>query len=88
MRQGRSNRDVSEGWKKEPRPNAKLPGAVAQLGQMQGNHVMGQGERLGYKGLREYINQGEGYRPPQGPSAASGVGGGRDVHPSGSQRRS
>jgi hypothetical protein len=86
MRQGRSNRDVKESRPvTHPRANAYGPGGVGQYGQMQGSHVT-RGEESNYRGDPDRI--GKGYEPPVGPSQQSGVGGGRKLYPSGSQKRS
>lgn len=82
MRQGRASRDNNDGWKREPRPRAIVPAGVAQLGQRQGNHVTEQGSTR-YGGVD--MAGGKGYKAPSGPAASSGVGGGRDIHRSGSQ---
>jgi len=86
MKQGRASRDVSESYAvTHPRTHAKVIAGVAQLGQRQGNHVTNRGS-TGYGGVD--MAAGKGYEPPKGPSQRSGVGGGRDIHPAGSQRRS
>jgi len=82
VRQGRASRDNNAGWKVEPKPRAIVPAGVAQLGQRQGNHITEQGSTQ-YGGVD--MAGGKGYKPPQGPAASSGVGGGRDIHRAGSQ---
>ena len=83
MKQGRSGRENTY-RKYEPRTHAIVPAGVAQLGQAQGNHVTNKGS-TGYGGVG--MAGGKGYEPPKGPSQRSGVGGGRDIHRSGSQGR-
>jgi hypothetical protein len=86
MRQGRASRDVGESRAvTHPSARAKLPGRVAQYGQMVGNHVT-ERDATNYRGLNSDL--GRGYEPPKGPSQRSGVGGGRTIHRSGSQGRS
>jgi hypothetical protein len=61
--------------KAEPKAHAIDPGAVSQIGI---SHFLG----------RDELRDGKGYATPVGPTdnvAACGVGGGRDVHRSGSQ---
>jgi hypothetical protein len=71
MKQGRATRDVKEG-KREPIPKAVHETAVSELGRA-----------LQYPKSPFY--GGQGYKPP-GPSPyKAGPGGGRTVHPSGSQ---
>ena len=57
MKQGRATHSGSAGTKVEPTSHAKLPGGVAQLGQMQGNHVT-EGGRVGNRGLPLYAGRG------------------------------
>jgi hypothetical protein len=71
--------------KAEPRPRAINPSSVAQLGAHVGDHITHKGT-TGYRG--EELVRGKGYSGPVGPTdnvAACGVGGGRDVHKTGSQ---
>jgi hypothetical protein len=72
--------------KAEPRPRAINPSAVNQLGNMLGDHTTHSKTSTGYRG--EDLVRGKGYSGPIGPTdnvAACGVGGGRDVHKTGSQ---
>jgi hypothetical protein len=74
--------------KAEPRPRAINPSSVAQLGALVGDHVTHKGNSTGYRG--EKLVRGQGYSPPVGPTdnvKACGVGGGRDVHKTGSQQQ-
>jgi hypothetical protein len=60
--------------KQEPRPHRASPVGASQLGQ-----------KVAYQ-KDELLSRGGGYSPPQGPTqSVAGPGGGRDVHPSGSQ---
>jgi hypothetical protein len=71
--------------KREPRPRAINPSAVNQLGNLLGDHITNKAT-TGYRG--EELVRGKGYSGPIGPTdnvAACGVGGGRDVHKTGSQ---
>jgi hypothetical protein len=71
--------------KAEPKPYAKRPAGVAQIGNLVGDHVTNR-DSTGYKGER--MDRGRGYSPPVGPTdnvAACGVGGGRTIHSCGSQ---
>jgi hypothetical protein len=71
--------------KVEPKPYAKRPAGVSQLGYSVGDHVTHKGQSTGYKG--EAMDRGRGYAPPQGPTnmALSGPGAGREVKRSGGQ---
>jgi hypothetical protein len=72
--------------KAEPRARAINPGGVGQLGNKQGSHATDRRHETPYRG--EELVRGKGYNVPVGPSdnvKAVGVGGGRDVHRSGSQ---
>ena len=85
VKQGRASRDVTESiHRKIPITHAKVPAGVAQLGQRQGNHVTDHGSTQ-YGGVD--MAGGKGYEAPKGPSQQCGVGGGRDIHRSGSQGR-
>ena len=44
MKQGSASRDVAEGRKVEPTSKSVNVTAVAQMGEMQGNHVMEKGD--------------------------------------------
>lgn len=80
----RQHRDV-RAPKSEPKPYAKRPAGVAQIGNIVGDHVTNR-DSTGYKGER--MDRGRGYSPPVGPTdnvAAVGCGGGRTVYASGSQ---
>lgn len=57
MKQGRATHSGSAGTKVEPHSRAILPGGVAQLGTMQGNHVT-DGGRVENKGLQMYAGRG------------------------------
>jgi hypothetical protein len=83
MKQGRASRE-NPYRKYEPRTHAIVPAVIAQIGQAQGNHVTNRGS-TGYGGVD--MMAGKGYEPPKGPSQRSGIGGGRDIHHSGSQGR-
>jgi hypothetical protein len=72
MRQGRADRDGRAGWKTEPKSKAGNPEGVDQMGQA-----------LAFK--HRPIFEGKGYSPPGPERAALGPGGGRTIHPSGSQ---
>jgi hypothetical protein len=72
--------------KVEPKPYAKRPAGVSQLGYAVGDHTTNRPGSSGYKG--ESMDRGRGYATPVGisdPVKAVGVGGGRDVHPCGGQ---
>jgi hypothetical protein len=72
----------------EPRPRAINPSAVNQLGNLLGDHVTHAKGSTGYRG--ENLVRGKGYSGPIGPTdnvKACGVGGGRDVHKTGSQQQ-
>jgi hypothetical protein len=74
--------------KAEPRPRAINPSAVNQLGNMLGDKVTHVKGSTGYRG--ESLVRGKGYSGPIEPTdnvAACGVGGGRDVHKTGSQQQ-
>ena len=70
----------------EPKAYARNPAAVAQYGELVGNHrtTFG-GSETRYKGEPDTMRKG--YRPPVGPTSFSntGVGGGRTIYKSGSQ---
>jgi hypothetical protein len=52
--------------KTEPKPYAKRPAGVAQIGLAVGDHVTRRGTSTGYKG--ELMNRGSGYATPKGIS--------------------
>ena len=85
--QGISSKNVrhTTAPKVEPKPYAKRPAGVSQLGYSVGDHVTHRGQSTGYKG--ESMERGRGYAPPQGPTnmALSGPGAGREVLRSGGQ---
>jgi hypothetical protein len=67
--------------KAEPKPHAKSPAAVNQLGAHVGDHIMEKRGSTGYRG--EEMDRGKGYTPPVGPTdnvKAVGVGGGRTIY--------
>ena len=73
--------------KAEPKPYAKRPAGVAQIGNMVGDHITNR-DSTGYKGER--MDRGRGYAPPVGPTdnvAACGVGGGRTIYKTGQQQQ-
>jgi hypothetical protein len=72
--------------KSEPKPYAKRPAGAAALGSFYGDHTTSRPGSSGFKG--EKLDGGRGYSPPVGPTnnvAAVGVGGGRQIHRTGSQ---
>jgi hypothetical protein len=71
--------------KPEPRARAINPGGVGQLGNKQGSHATDRRHETPYRG-EEFV-RGKGYNVggPTDNVKAVGVGGGRDVHRSGSQ---
>ncbi len=71
--------------KVEPKARAINPGGAGQIGLRVGDHTM-HGRETGYRG--EKLDAGRGYQTPVGPTdnvKAVGVGGGREIHRSGSQ---
>ena len=72
MRQGRADKDGRASWKVEPKPKAGNPEGVAQMGMA-----------LAFK--HRPVLEGRGYAPPGPMNSALGPGGGRTIHPSGSQ---
>jgi hypothetical protein len=73
--------------KSEPKPYAKRPAGVAQIGIMYGDKAThGDPKGSGYKGER--LDRGRGYATPVGPTdnvKAVGVGGGRTIYKTGTQ---
>jgi hypothetical protein len=72
MRQGRADKSGRESWKAEPKGKA---------GNLEG--VDQQGRALAFK--HRPIFDGPGYNPTTTSRPALGPGGGREIHPSGSQ---
>jgi hypothetical protein len=72
MRQGRADKSGKESWKTEPKPKSVHESAAAQLG-------------LSVQFEKKPLQDGQGYKPPGPTTAAAGPGGGRTIHPCGSQ---
>jgi len=88
MKQGRADNKGPNDQKVEPNAKARNPGAVAQIGIIQGNHAMDSGGKI----LDGTVNMslGNGYNPasPNGPRPSwdeEGPGSGRIVRNSGTQ---
>lgn len=72
MRQGRADKSGRGSWKTEPKGQAGSPEGIDQLGQA-----------LAFK--HKPVLEGSGYNPTTTSRPALGPGGGRTIHPSGSQ---
>lgn len=72
MKQGRASRDVTESRKREPIPHKIHESAVAQLGRS-------------VQFEKEPLQAGQGYRGSSVTPARAGPGGGRTIHPHGTQ---
>jgi hypothetical protein len=72
MRQGHASKEGRASWKVEPKPHAASPEGVGQMGMA-----------LAFK--HTPMMGGKGYTPPGPDRPALGPGGGRTIHPSGSQ---
>jgi hypothetical protein len=74
MKQGRASRDVDESRKREPIPKAVHETAVAELGRA-------------VQYTKSPFYGGQGYKPPGPSPSVAGPGGGRTIHPHGTQGR-
>lgn len=65
MRQGRSSRDIREGYKVEPKAMALNVRAVSQIGQSLGNHSTDRGTPSPRDKVVEKMHQGRGFQSPR-----------------------
>jgi hypothetical protein len=74
MKQGRSSHSGPGGYKVEPKPKAVNPAAPGQMG-------------MAVQFGKETLFEGEGFKKDSPGRTVAGPGGGRTIHPSGSQGR-
>lgn len=84
-RQGSADRNVSEGHKVNVTSNAMNVKGVSQIGTSLGNHATDHKKIL--SNVPQPLHAGRGFMSPLGPRDQAGVGGGRTLHPKGSQGR-